>query len=46
MVLLLCKAEGRRAMLYGWKKAKAYSSEKAGRQSGKEKTEHKRTESG
>jgi hypothetical protein len=38
--------EGRRAMLYGWKKAEAYSCEKAGRQSGKEKTEHKRTESG
>jgi hypothetical protein len=38
--------EGRRAMLYGWKKAEAYSGKKAGRQSGKEKTEHKRTESG
>jgi hypothetical protein len=40
MVLLLCKAEGRRAFAYGWKKAKTYSGKKAGRQSGKEKTEH------
>ena len=36
MVLLLCKAEGRRAFAYGWKKAKTYSGKKAGRQSGKE----------
>ena len=32
MVLLLCKTEGRRAMLYGWKKAEAYSGKEAGRQ--------------
>ena len=46
MVLLLCKNEGRRAVAYGWQKTEAYSAKKAGRQSRKEKTEHKRTESG
>ena len=46
MVLLLCKNEGRMAMLYGWKKAEAYSGEKVGRQSRKEKIEYKRTGAG